>query len=415
MSIDQAQLRELLGEAELRDLLDADAIADVETELQQLHDDRRARTVDGVHDMLLRLGDLAIEEIDARAQVDGRRAADELVRARRAIAVSLSGQSRIIPVEYASRYRDALGVPLPPGLPEALLEPAPNAAQDLARRYARTHAPVHDRGVCRAVRPRTIDGRGLLKELAAGGRLIEGEFRPGGTGREWCDPDVLQTIRRRSLAKLRHQVEPVEPAVLGRLVTHWQGVVRRRAGLDALLDAIEGLQGAPLIASILETEILPARVEGYQPSDLDALTTAGEVVWGGLEPLGEHDGRLALYLDRPRREASTTARAGGASRSRSARSSSISSATARRSSRRCTRPPAADIPAIRSTRSGPSCGPALITNDSLNAVRAFTRPPERRGRKDTLTRRREAAERRGPLEPSAAGGWRRRPPKAAGR
>ena len=129
-----------------------------------------------------------------------------------------------------------------------------------------------------------------------GGRLLEGDFRPGGTGREWCDPDVLQTIRRRSLAKLRHQVEPVEPAVLGRLITHWQGVVRRRSGLDALLDAIEGLQGAPLIASILETEILPARVDGYQPSDLDALTTAGEVVWGGLEPLGEHDGRLALYL-----------------------------------------------------------------------------------------------------------------------
>ncbi len=91
-------------------------------------------------------------------------------------------------------------------------------------------------------------------------------------------------------------MEPVEPAVLGRLVTHWQGVVRRRRGLDALLDAVENLQGAPLIASILETEILPARVEGYQPSDLDALTTAGEVVWGGLEPLGEHDGRLALYL-----------------------------------------------------------------------------------------------------------------------
>ena len=113
--------------------------------------------------------------------------------------------------------------------------------------------------------------------------MVEGEFRPGATGREWCDPDVLQSIRRRSLAKLRHQVEPVEPAVLGRLVTHWQGVVRRRRG-STRLDAVENLQGAPLIASILETEILPARVEGYQPSDLDALTTAGEVVWGGPSP-----------------------------------------------------------------------------------------------------------------------------------
>ena len=141
LSIDQAQLRELLGEIELRDLLDADTIADVEAELQQLHEDRRTRTVDGVHDMLLRLGDLAVEEIDARTHIDGRRAAAELTRARRAIAITLAGDTRLIPVEYASRYRDGLGVPLPPGLPETLLEPAPHAAVDLARRFARTHAP----------------------------------------------------------------------------------------------------------------------------------------------------------------------------------------------------------------------------------------------------------------------------------
>ncbi len=230
LSIDQAQLRELLGDIELRDLLDADAIADVEAELQQLQDDRRARTVDGVHDMLLRLGDLDVAEIDARAQLDGRRAADDLTRARRAIAVTIAGKARLIPVEYASRYRDALGVPLPPGLPEALLEPAPHAALDLARRYARTHAPFTAEALAERYGLGRSIAEGLLKELVNGGRLLEGDFRPGGTGREWCDPDVLQTIRRRSLAKLRHQVEPVEPAVLGRLITHWQGVVRRRIG-----------------------------------------------------------------------------------------------------------------------------------------------------------------------------------------
>ncbi len=380
LSIDQAQLRELLGDAELRDLLDADTIADVETELQQLHGDRRARTVDGVHDMLLRLGDLAIEEIDARAQVDGRRAADELVRARRAIAVSLSGHPRIIPVEYANRYRDGLGVPLPPGLPESLLEPAPNAALDVARRYGRTHAPFTTTEFAARYGLGRSTADALLRELSAGGRLLEGEFRPGGAGREWCDPDVLQSIRRRSLAKLRHQVEPVEPAVLGRLVTHWQGVVRPRAGLDALLDAIEGLQGAPLVASILETEILPARVEGYQPSDLDALTTAGEVVWGGLGPLGEHDGRLALYLtdhvaklrqppvltELPDRERAIV--------------------------EHLERNGASFFAAVHEAAGGGYPGDTVdaiwtlvwagaITNDSLNAVRAFTRPPERRGRK----------------------------------
>ncbi len=127
-------------------------------------------------------------------------------------------------------------------------------------------------------------------------RLLEGEFRPGGTHREWTDANVLRMIRRRSLAKLRHEVEPVDQAVLGRLTTTWQGVVKRRHGADALLDAIDQLQGAPLPASILETEILPARIDVYDPADLDAVTAAGEVVWVGVEPLGEHDGRVALYL-----------------------------------------------------------------------------------------------------------------------
>ena len=136
----------------------------------------------------------------------------------------------------------------------------------------------------------------MLRRLVGVGRLLEGDFRPGGTEREWCEPGVLGQIRRRSLAKLRSQVEPVEPAVLGRLLTTWQGLTRPRKGLDALLDVIETLQGAPLPASRVESEILPARIESYQRSDLDALLAAGEVVWCGLEPLGERDGRVALYL-----------------------------------------------------------------------------------------------------------------------
>src|SRR5439155_3587119 len=123
-----------------------------------------------------------------------------------------------------------------------------------------------------------------LMRLAAEGRLIEGEFRPGGTGREWTEPGVLRMVRRRSLARLRHEIEPVDQHVLGRLATTWQGIVKRRRGADALLDAVEQLQGAPLPASILETEILPARIEVYDPADLDAVMAAGEVVWVGVEP-----------------------------------------------------------------------------------------------------------------------------------
>src|SRR4029078_4042329 len=136
----------------------------------------------------------------------------------------------------------------------------------------------------------------LVKTVAASVRLLEREFRPGGSGREWCDPDVLQTIRRRSLAKLRKEVEPVDSAVLARLGRAWQGVTRPRAGLDALLDVIENLQGAPLPASILESEILAARLDGYAPADLDALAAAGEVIWRGVEPVGDRDGRVAVYL-----------------------------------------------------------------------------------------------------------------------
>ena len=258
----------------------------------------RRASVDGVHDLLLRLGDLtAGGDCGAQPRSTPAPAIAELMRARRAIAVSIAGEPRYVPVEYAGRYRDALGVPLPMGLPESLLQPVPNAGARpgaALRAHART---VHHRRVRRALRARPIDRRDvLLKELAGRGRLLEGEFRPGGTGREWCDPDVLQSVRRRSLAKLRKEVEPVEPAVLGRLITSWQGVHPAALGLDALLDAIENLQGAPLPASIFETEILAARIEGYNPADLDALTAGGEVVWCGVEPLGDRDGRVALYL-----------------------------------------------------------------------------------------------------------------------
>ena len=136
----------------------------------------------------------------------------------------------------------------------------------------------------------------VLARLAAAGRVLQGEFRPGGFEREWCGVDVLRTLRQRSLARLRKEIEPVEPEALGRLAVTWQGVARRRRGLDALLDAIEQLQGAPLVASALERDVLPARIEGYDTADLDRLIAAGEVTWAGLEPLGERDGRLTLFL-----------------------------------------------------------------------------------------------------------------------
>jgi len=297
LAIDQSRLEELLGDNDLRELLDANAIDEVESQLQSLDEDHQARHADAVHDMLLRLGDLSQTEIALRSSTpEVAQAVLELLRQRRAVRVRIGGEERFIAAEDAARYRDALGIPLPPGLAEAFLQPVPTPLLSLLRRYARTRGPFTTaQSAARfAVLPAEVEHS--LRSLHASGRLLEGEFRPGGTGREWCDPDVLRTIRRKTLARLRREIEPVEECVFARLLTRWQGVTRPRRGLDALLDAIELLQGAAVPASELERAILPSRVAGYTTADLDTLMAAGEVVWVGLERLGERDGRLALYL-----------------------------------------------------------------------------------------------------------------------
>ena len=297
LSIDQDQLRELMGDADLRELLDINAIEETEEQLQCLTETFCARHIDGVHDLLLRLGDLTRVELRRRCVTEGvADTAGRLLRARRVLEVQIAGEKRLIAAEDAARYRDALGVPLPPGLPTAFLQEMPNALLDLIRRFARTHGPFTTQEAAQRFDLPVESVETVLQRLVQSGRIVEGGFRPGGVHREWCDNEVLRAIRRRSLARLRKEVEPVEQRTLARLFTRWQGVVQPRRGLDALLDVIENLQGAPLPASILETEILPARLVGYKPSDLDTLIAAGEVVWVGLEPLGERDGRIGLYL-----------------------------------------------------------------------------------------------------------------------
>jgi ATP-dependent helicase Lhr and Lhr-like helicase len=219
-----------------------------------------------------------------------------LERARRLVRIPIAGSSRYIAAEDASRYRDAVGVPVPQGLPEALLQPVRDPVGDLVLRYARTHGPFTSDECARRFGLGLAVVEEVLGRLGAIGRLLAGEFRPAGVHREWCETGVLRTLRQRSLARLRHEIEPLESDALGRMAAAWHGVVTPRPGLDALLDAIEQLQGAALPASVLETEVLPARVAGYRPSDLDLLMGAGEVVWIGVEPLGDRDGRLALYL-----------------------------------------------------------------------------------------------------------------------
>ncbi len=303
LSVDQAQLRELLGDAELRELLDPDALRQIELQLQHLDEKYKVKTRDGLHDLLIRIGDLTADELQARTSlVDVRSELSALERARRLVVLPIAGERRYAAIEDVARYRDALGVPVPPGVPESLLEPVRDPAGDLALRYARSHGPFTAADFAGRYGLGAAVAEALLRRLTAEERLIEGEFRPGGTDREWVDANVLRSIRRRSLARLRHEVEPVEADALGRFAMAWHGVGSGRRGLETLLDTIAQLQGVAVPASVLESEVLPARVADYQPAMLDTLMAAGEVLWAGVEPLGGRDGRIALYLtdDAPR-------------------------------------------------------------------------------------------------------------------
>ncbi len=297
LSLDHAQLKELLGEPDMRELLDLTAIFEVEARLQHLGG-RLVKHADGVHDLLLALGDLSLEEIAKRSEPEAgvEAFAAELVRARRIVPVTLGGDKRFIAAEDIARYRDGLGIVPPAGTPIALLEPAHDPLFELIGRYARTHGPFTIDAVSDRFGLGPAPVRAVLTRLAAADRVVEGELLPGGRGREWCDLGVLRQIKQRSLAKLRKEIEPVEPEALARFTLDWHGVGRHRSGADALIGVVEQLQGAPIPGSSLEAHVLPSRLSGYDRRDLDELCASGEVIWRGMGSLGPKDGRVALYL-----------------------------------------------------------------------------------------------------------------------
>ena len=295
MSIDVERLRELLGDAEARQVLDPEVIAEHERSLQRLT--RPATHADAVHDLLLYVGDLTVPELGARCSPPGGAEAwaRQLVRAGRIVRVRLGGEARFAAAEDAARLRDGLGVTLPAGLPAALLEPSPEPLRALVNRFARTHGPfvVSHLAARFAIDERVLAG--VVAQLVAERRLVAGAFLPGGKGTELCDAEVLKAIRRKSLARVRRSVEPVGEGAFARFLLEWQGVPRARRGREALLAVVAELEGCPILASALETWVLPARIDGYRTWDLDALCASGDVVWAGLEKVGATDGRIALY------------------------------------------------------------------------------------------------------------------------
>ncbi|NHN56110.1 ATP-dependent helicase [Calidifontibacter sp. DB0510] len=306
LALDPALLADLLGgeAASLRDLLDPQVIADLEADLQRLSPERQARHTDDIADLPRVLGPLSIEQLRARTAPEVTdealsTALEELVAARRLIEVRWAGSPRYAAAEDAARLRDALGLALPPGIPAVFLEPADDPLGDLVARYARTHGPwsigevAAWSGLGRAVVQDTV------RRLVSAGRLVEGELRPSGTSDgalDLCDVEVLRVIKRRSLAALRSEVEPVPAPAYASFLPRWNSVGGRARGLDGVARAVEQLAGAPVPASAVETLVLPGRVSGYAPGLLDELMATGEVIWQGHGSLGTDDGWISLHL-----------------------------------------------------------------------------------------------------------------------
>jgi ATP-dependent Lhr-like helicase len=298
LSLDRDLLRELLGQEELRDLIDPGALESVEADLQCLSEPAQATGRDGLLDVLRRVGDLSLDEVGQRvlAGLDPAPMLEELAGERRVTRIRLNGQERWIDAADAGLYRDALGAAPSAGLPAAFLEDVPEALQRLLKRYAATHGPF----TTAEVRERYgIDASAALRELERAGDLVQGELRPGGSAREWCDAEVLRRLRRASLAVLRKEIEPAEQRELARFLPAWQGVDRHPAsgaGIDRLREVLVPLQGLALPAEVWERDVLPRRTGAYSPTWMDQLCASGEVVWLGAGALGRNSGRVALYF-----------------------------------------------------------------------------------------------------------------------
>jgi len=301
LTLDRRMLAQLLGTDELRELIDAGVLTELEAELQALAPDRQASGVEAAADLLRRLGDLSHAEMVARCAVGlGDEAWDTLAAGRRAVVVRVAGEERMIAAEDAGRYRDALGVVPPPGLPQSFLEPVEDALVQLVRRWARVHGPFVVAEPAARFGVGVDPVRAVLTRLEAEGRLSRGAFRPGGSGRdEWCDTDVLRVLRQRSLAALRKEVEPAEVEALGRFLPAWHGVAPvgvepPAGGIDRLYEVVAQLEGFAIPASVLESDVLAPRVRGYDTRMLDELVGGGEVMWVGAGSLAREDGRVVL-------------------------------------------------------------------------------------------------------------------------
>ena len=298
LSLDRDLLRELLGQEELRELIEPAALEEIEADLQRRSQRTRAANSDSLHDVLRAVGDLSVAEAQERCldAVSAKRILADLERERRAVEMRIGGEQRFIAAEDAGLYRDAFGAMPPGGLPDVFLAEVEEPFERIARRYARTHGPFTTRELADRYR---VDAGPVLRSLERADALVRGELRPGGAEREWCDPEVLRRLRRASLAAMRKEVEPAEQRALARFLPAWQGVDGSppgSAGVDRLREVLVPLQGVALAPEVWEQDVLPRRAGAYSPAWIDQLCAAGELVWVGAGSLGRRSGKVALLF-----------------------------------------------------------------------------------------------------------------------
>jgi len=308
LSLDSTLLAELLGRVELRELLDPDVIAAAGRQLQHLSDDRAARDAEAVADLLRLLGPLTEDEVAARAGVfDGTAVGgwlEGLRAARRALTVSFAGRSWWVAVEDIGRLRDGVGAAVPLGVPATFTEAVADPLGELLGRYARTHTPFSTAQAAARFGLGLRVTADVLGQLAADGRLVRGDFvaapeisgsSVAAGGEQWCDADVLRILRRRSLAALRAQVEPVSTAAFGRFLPAWHRISSGHSGAYGLMSVVDQLAGVRIPASAIEPLVLAPRVRDYSPAMLDELLATGEVTWSGAGSISGSDGWIALH------------------------------------------------------------------------------------------------------------------------
>lgn len=294
LRLDPELLRDLLGEAEIRALLEPAILHQVQAELQWLSEDRQVRHADRIHDLLRRVGHLNLSQIQARCALPAGDLVDGLISQRRVLRTHLGGVPVLVAVEDASLYRDALGVVLPPGLASVWLESHPDPLRQLVMRYARTHVPFSIQALADWLALPAAQCLGVLELLEREGKLVRGPLHPEQPGEHWCERGVMRRLRRRTLAHLRSEIAAVDAASLSRFLQSWQGVDSKSGGQARLLEVVEQLEGLALPWSEWERRILPLRVKGYSGALLDELGAMGAVVWVGAGALGARDGKVQL-------------------------------------------------------------------------------------------------------------------------